>query len=149
MPMSKSYEDLVDSLLHDTNASRTTVRLCRDDGNAELVAEALSPGIASMFGGPITNLSEAPTYQYLLKHHQLLIQNDCRNEGPTPPETLIKVYRVFAQMLAPVVVGGAMVATVSVHQVGSTRQWTSADIAALARAREQLEQALAGLSAHG
>lgn len=137
------YQEVAQSLLESTGASRTTVRLCRQDGSVELVAECLAPGVASMHGGPVTNISAAPTYQYLLSQRDLLIQNDCRTGEPSPPRSLVDFYHVYAQMLAPVVIDDAMVATISVHQVGSAREWTADEIESLAAARARLEAAMA------
>jgi GAF domain-containing protein len=42
-------------------------------------------------------------------------------------------------MLAPVIVDGEMVATISVHHQGGPREWQVAEVRALADARRRLE----------
>jgi len=119
-----------------TGASRTTVRLCGNDGSLDLVAESLAPGAPSMYGGSPAGVREAPTYRYLETEKTLLVQEDCRNAEVAPPVSLLDEYDVRAQMLAPVIIGGRLVATISVHQQGSARRWSPADVAALEEAQE-------------
>ena len=64
----------------------------------------------------------------------ILVQDDCRASGPRPPASLIERYRVYAQMLAPVLSDGEMIGTISVHQQDTTRHWTAADVATLEEA---------------
>lgn len=138
------YEELAAALLARVNASRVTVRLCEDGSDPLLVAEALAPGIPSMAGGPVTGIREAGTYVFLEKERRILVQNDCRAGEPTPPPSLIETYRVYAQMLAPVIVRGEMVGTISVHQQDRSRVWTKGEIGALADAQMTLEAELTG-----
>lgn len=130
-----SLKSIVDDLLLATGASRATCRLCMPDGSADLVAEALAEGVDSMGTQSVPGIVEAPTYQFLINEQELLIQNDCRTAAVAPPATLVSHYRVFAQMLAPVIIGTEMVATISVHEQDRTRDWTNEEIAALGRAQ--------------
>ena len=63
----------------------------------------------------------------------ILVQDDCVNEGPEPPRSMIERYRVRAQLVAPVLDGAALIGTISVHQQDTTRHWSRSDIAALER----------------
>lgn len=126
-----ALQEICRRLLDATASSRTTVRLVDGDGAVRLAAEEVAEGVASMADGPQPAVAAAPTYRYLEATRSCLYQSDTRNEPPAPPPSLVEHYRVLAQMLAPVEVGGAMVATVSVHQQARTRLWTGADRAAL------------------
>lgn len=130
---------VVDRLLAETAASRTTVRGRSGDDPVALLAEALAPGVESMADGQQpAAITAAPTYVVLSETKAVLVQDDCLNEGPEPPQSLTGRYRVRAQMLAPVLGGGEMIGTVSVHQQDTTRHWTAADIAALERAQAEV-----------
>ncbi|MHB1172937.1 MAG: GAF domain-containing protein [Lacisediminihabitans sp.] len=133
--------EIISSLLVATAASRATLRgpLAGTDTTIALLAESLADGVESMADGPISGIVEAGTYAYLREHHDLLIQPDCA-VGPQPPETLTGYFGVRAQMLGPLVDGGKVIGTISVHQQGRTRDWTESEVRALreavARVRE-------------
>jgi maleate isomerase len=135
---------IVADLLDATSASRTTVRLTRKDGQPELVAEALAPGVVSMATQTTPGIAEAPTYRYLEEHQTLLIQNDCQTDPVEPPRSLIDVFHVHAQMLAPVVIDGALVATISVHDERA-RAWSDVDVASLEAAQSAVTKTLVDL----
>lgn len=122
-----------DQLLERTGASRTTVRARSGDDPVALLAESLAPGVPTMHGIPAepAAIVAAPTYLVLAETKSILVQDDCRTQGPRPPESLTGHFRVRAQMLAPVLAGGEMIGTISVHQQDTPRHWTPADIAAL------------------
>ena len=135
---------VADDLRQQTKASRATVRLCAEDGSVEIVAESLADGARSMRVGPQPAVREAPTYIFLERERRILVQDDCRAAEHAPPPTLISVYGVLAQMLAPVVVDDRLVATISVHQQGRTRVWSKDDVAALAGAQIAIRSLLTG-----
>ena len=139
------FDRLVAELLASTQASRVTVRLCEEDVDPRLVAEALAPGVVSMANGSPDAIRTAGTYAYLEEERRILVQNDCRTGEPSPPTSLIGYYKVYAQMLAPVFVEGEMVATISVHQQDKPRTWSAAEVGALAAARATLEEELSSI----
>jgi hypothetical protein len=96
-----------------------------------------------MATGPSVDPRIHETYVYLERTHQLLIQDDCRVSEVPPPESLVDHYRVWAQMLAPVVVDGEFRGTISVHLMEQTRDWDDAAVQALESARRRLERTLA------
>lgn len=140
----ESLRRLVDRLRAETGASRTTVRGPAGGDPVALLAESLAPGVESMADGqqPAV-ITAAPTYVVLSETKAILVQDDCVNEGPEPPRSLVERYRVRAQMLAPVLHDGEMIGTISVHQQDATRHWTEADIAALKRAQDDVTAVLA------
>ncbi len=125
-------------LLGATRSSRTTIRLCRPDGQVQLVAEARARGVPSMADSQTPGIRAAGTYVYLEQTHQILVQRDCRTGEPAPPPSLVRDLHVYAQMLAPVIVAGAMAATISVHQQDRTRDWSPSDVRALAEAQAEV-----------
>ena len=106
------------------------------------MAESVAECVPSMHDGPQPAIVAAPTYTELERTRTILVQDDCRTQGPRPPASLIEHYRVYAQMLAPVFDGEDMIATISVHQQDRPRHWTEAEVAALRTATAELETAL-------
>jgi GAF domain-containing protein len=135
-------QPIADRLRTATSASRTTVRVVDATGAPALIAESLAGGVRSMRDGPQPAVTAAPTYVELERTRAILVQDDCRTEGPQPPASLIEDYRVYAQMLAPVFQDGHMIATISVHQQDATRHWSDTEIAALHRAAADVAAAL-------
>lgn len=66
------------------------------------------------------------------------MQDDLAAGEPRPPEALIRLYGVKAQMLAPIVRHGRLDGWVSVHEGKAARRWTKRDQAAVKRAVAQI-----------
>lgn len=129
--LSKPFlQALADVLRELTEASRVTFRLS-GSGGLLLATESLAKDIPSMTTGPREDPTIFPTYEFLERERDLLIQEDTRTHAVRPPDSLIHHYNVLAQMLAPIVVDGRVAGVVSVHQVGETRSWTASDVATL------------------
>ena len=137
-------DGLLSDLLALTDCSRTTMRIVGVDGSAHLLAECRAdadvPSMAGRSGG--IDPRRFPTYTYLEERRELLIQNDTRTDPVSPPPDLIEVHRVHAQMLAPLIVAGDFVGTLSVHLIGRTRDWSEEQIDALRRCRAAIEEIL-------
>jgi maleate isomerase len=141
---------LADQLRERTGASRTTVRGRAGDDPVALLAESLAPGVESMREGQqAAAIVAAPTYVVLSRTRTILVQDDCRGEGPRPPRSLIERYHVYAQMLAPVLDDDEMIGTISVHQQDTPRHWTRADVDALEQVTAEAAAILSGNSAAG
>lgn len=140
----EQLQRLAEALRAETGASRTTVRGRRGDDPVALLAESLAPGAESMADGQQpAAITAAPTYLVLSQTRAILVQDDCVNQGPRPPRSMIERYRVRAQMVAPVLDDGQLAGTISVHQQDSVRHWTPADIAALERVQAEVTAVLA------
>jgi GAF domain-containing protein len=137
------FDALMDDVLVATQSSRTTLRLVGVNGSAHLIAERRSGvEVPSMAAGNQVDPRAYPTYAYLEETQDLLVQNDTRVAAVSPPPDLVDVHRVFAQMLAPVVVHGAFVGTISVHLIGVARNWSPEQVDALRRCRSHVEDLL-------
>ena len=137
-----TYQDIVEKLLADVGASRTTIRVDRPDAVFPVVAEATAPGINSIAGATSIDLKAAPTFIFLAEQKRPLIQSDLLNTDVPPPPALIELYRARAQMVAPILRDDELVGMVSVHYAPGVRDWTSEDIAALEQAVEQVQAQL-------
>jgi non-heme chloroperoxidase len=126
-------QDIVERLRSDVKGSRTTLRLDVPGLNFPAVAESLAPGIASIKSDNSLDQRGAATGQRVLQG-EILVQASTATADPPPPQALIDVYGVKAQMVAPVFRDGEVVGWLSVHYNPSVRDWTDADVAALRQA---------------
>jgi maleate isomerase len=136
------YREIVEELLLEIGASRTTLRLDSPEAFFPVVAEALAPAIGSIVGDSSIDLGGSATFQFLAREKRLLIQPDLLAADPAPPPELVELYGAKAQMLAPIVRAERLVGIVSVHYAPGPREWTAGDVAALERAVEQVLNAL-------
>lgn len=138
-----SFQAIVEELLAQTGASRTTLRLDRPEETFPVVAEALAPGVRSIRGDSSIDLRAAPTFQFLEREQRPLVQDDLLAADPPPPPELIELYGARAQMVAPIVQGGRLAGIVSVHYAPGPRPWSGEDVATLERAARRVQEELA------
>lgn len=117
-------------LLARTEASRVTLRLDVVGMNFPVVGEAVD-SVAVLSGNHSLDQRNLDTVQYLLRTHDVLIQDDCSTAEPAPPAALIGAYGVKAQMLAPVLREHRVLGWVSVHDCVRARTWRDSDVTAL------------------
>jgi maleate isomerase len=142
-----TFDAILADLLAEIDASRTTLRL--DDtalgfAVADVAGEARLTTEKSLRGQTSINQRAAPTAQWLEQHRRLLVQNDFSERALRPPEALLRLYGVKAQMLAPVIRDGHLDGWVSVHETRQVRKWSRTDQAAVVTAAERILQALEG-----
>jgi maleate isomerase len=145
MPAPRTFpqevDDLLSGLLRAIGASRSTLRLDDPSRNFhinDVVAEALTPGAKSLRGQTSINQRATDTAQWIERHRRLLVQDDLSNAEPRPPEVLVRLYGVKAQMLAPIIREGRLDGWISVHETKAARRWSKSDQAAIARAADQV-----------
>lgn len=128
------FNRILAKLLEDTRASRTTMRIdvpelgFRVDDPA---GEARQPDVRALSGQTSLDQRALDTVRWMERHHDYLIQNQCRGADPAPPDALIEIYGVQAQMLGPVIRNGRLAGWISVHENRSVRTWTEAEVAML------------------
>lgn len=138
-----TFQEIVEKLLADVGASRTTLRLDRPDAVFPVVAEAMAPGIGSIAGATSIDLKAAPTFVFLAEERRPLIQADLLDTDVPPPPQLIELYGARAQMLAPILRDEQLIGILSVHYAPGPREWTDEDVATLERASEDIQAQLA------
>jgi GAF domain-containing protein len=126
----------IDSILRDllraAGASRVTLRQDMPGEYAFPVThEALAPGVASLVGERTVDLRNQPVVRELMQGHQV-VQSDCRAAFDDPAfQRMLETYGgLAAQVVTPVLADGRLVAIVSLHQLGTPRSWTAAEVAA-------------------
>lgn len=139
----RTLGEVIDSLLAATRASRVTLRRDLPGDAFPVVEEALQPGVASLRGERSVHLPTQPVVLEVRRGRQV-VQDDCRAAYDDPAfQRMLETYGgLAAQIVTPVIVDGKLLAIVSVHQLGSPRQWTDAEVAAAARAAEEVRELL-------
>lgn len=134
----------LEHLLEATAASRVTLR--RDvpgDYPFPVVEEALAPGVGSLREERSVDLPTQPVVLEIRKGHQV-VQHDSRASFDDPEfQRMLDVYGgLGAQIVTPVVVGGAVRAIVSLHQLGAPRKWTDDEVALATATAERVKELL-------
>ena len=140
--------EILAALRDATRAGRVTFRVDLPERGLhcnDVAAEALAPGVKSLRGQTAIDQRAAGSIRWLDDSKRPLVQNDLRGHvEPAPPPELMSIFGVTAQMLGPVVRGGALTGWISVHVEGGPRQWTEADVRALASAIDRVQHELDG-----
>jgi maleate isomerase len=130
-----SLQPVCEQLLSRTGADRVTVRADLAPLGLTVdypAAEAARGGVPRISRDGSLDQRRLETVRWLEQRRVPLIQ-PAFTRPPFPPAALLEVYRVRAQMLAPVETAGALTGWVSVHSL-TERGWTAADVAALQQA---------------
>jgi GAF domain-containing protein len=133
-------QPILAGLLAQTGASRVTLRQDLPGGYAFPVThEALAPGVASLLEERTVDLRTQPVAVEVASGRQV-VQDDCASASADPDfQRMREIYGgLAAQIVTPVLVDGRVSGIVSVHQLGSPRHWTAAEIEACREATAQL-----------
>ena len=140
--------EILAALRDATRAGRVTFRVDLPERGLhcnDVAAEALAPGVKSLRGQTAIDQRAAGSIRWLDDSKRPLVQNDLRGHvEPAPPPELMSIFGVTAQMLGPVVRGGALTGWISVHVEGGPRQWAEADVRALESAIDRVQHELDG-----
>jgi GAF domain-containing protein len=122
-------QEVVDELLRATGASRVTLREEQSHAFFPIAREALAQGVMSIKDVQARNMEQQPVVLEIVKGHQV-VQNDCLSAfDDVDFQEMLDLYGgMRAQIVTPVMVDGALKGIISVHQLGSPREWTDNDI---------------------
>ncbi len=124
--------EVCESLLLKTEASRTTIRADIVSSGIDVdlaLGEAVHQGVPKIASDGSLDQRSLETIKWLEMKRETLIQPNF-NTAPTPPQALIDIYGVKAQMLGPVFVANVLVGWISVHSL-EERLWKDKDVAVL------------------
>jgi GAF domain-containing protein len=141
----RAFYVTVEELRRATRASRTTLRLDHSEWSLhvdDVAAEALEPGVRSLAGQTSIDQRQADSVRWLDRERRPLVQDDCLAASHPPPQELVDLYGVRAQMLGPIVRGRRLVGWLSVHENRGPRDWSEEDVAALAHAIAAIDAVL-------
>jgi GAF domain-containing protein len=133
-------DETLERLLHEVGASRVTLRQdLPGDYAFPVTHEALADGAGSLVDERTVDLRSQPVVQELLRGRQV-VQPCCRDAFPDAAfHAMLDTYGgLAAQIVTPVVAGGRLAGILSLHQLGSPREWTNAEIAACTGAARQI-----------
>ncbi|PMR78784.1 GAF domain-containing protein [Billgrantia endophytica] len=143
--LSAAFNSILNRLLKETKASRTTLRIDLPQAAFHVddpAGEALEPGIKPLSGETALDQRKLDTVGWLERHREILIQASCLNVSPAPPQALMDIYGVKAQMLGPVIRDEELVGWVSVHENNATREWTPEEVGYLKQAVQEIHEIL-------
>lgn len=139
------FNKILDDLLTATAASRATLRIDIPAFSFHVddpAGEARAPGVRPLSGETALDQRALDTVRWMEEHRDYLIQEKCRGANPAPPDALIDIYGVQAQMLGPILRNDELLGWISVHENRTTRAWSSEDIAALKEAVSEVNAVL-------
>ncbi|WP_142847172.1 GAF domain-containing protein [Telmatospirillum sp. J64-1] len=142
-----AFNIVLADLLEQVGASRTTLRIDLPQFSFQVddpAGEARMAGVRPLSGETALDQRGLNTVRWMAEHHDYLVQPSCRDADPAPPQALIEIYGVQAQMLGPIVREKELMGWVSVHENRSTRQWSEMEVSHLRQAVEKIHALLDG-----
>ena len=125
---------IAESLRAQLDVMRVTIRLDDTPGvEMPVKAEALAPGIAAIAATLLTGVRASGTARWVEQERRVLVQDDIVASSAIPVTQLVEQFGVRAQLLAPILSGGALIGLLSVHS-GELRSWSEAEAAVAAEA---------------
>jgi GAF domain-containing protein len=125
-------DDVLRGLLRDTGASRVTLRQdLPGDYAFPVTHEALAARVGSLKHERTIDLRSQPVALEVAAGRQV-VQNDCSAAYDDPAfHRMRETYGgLAAQIVTPVLTDGAVKGVISLHQLGSPRRWTEAEVEA-------------------
>jgi GAF domain-containing protein len=126
-----ALQEIAESVLDATGATRVTIRAAAD--GFAVAAEALAPGTPSVRGSR-PNPGVDPVVERVLAGETVV--DDAVEQDLAPDDPRAR-YRITAEIVTPVMAGGAVIGVLSVHETARQRSWSP----------EEVETALAGARA--
>lgn len=135
-----SIAGVLEELLVATGASRVTLR--RDVPGEDafpVVEEALAVGVGSLRGERSVHLPTQPVVLEVQQGRQV-VQDDCAAayDDPEFQRMLVAYGGLAAQIVTPIEVRDRLEAILSVHQLGTPRDWSADEIATVTAAAARL-----------
>jgi GAF domain-containing protein len=136
-------DDVLEQLLAATGASRVTLREDVPNEVFPVTHEALAEGVPSLEGVATPDMARQPVVLEVQQGRQV-VQDDCPAASEEPHfRQMLELYGgLRAQIVTPVVRDGRVVAIVSLHQLGRTRQWSAAEIEVASAAARRVGELL-------
>jgi len=137
-------DSILGDLLRALGASRVTLRQDLPGEYAFPVThEALAPGFPSLVDERTVELRNQPVVRELMRGQQV-VQPDCRAAFDEPAfQRMLEIYGgLAAQVVTPIILCDQLAAIVSLHQLGTPRAWTDAEVAACTGTADRVAQLL-------
>jgi GAF domain-containing protein len=137
-------DSILGGLLRAVGASRVTLRQdLPGDYAFPVTHEARARGVASLVHERTVDLRDQPVVRELVRGNQV-VQADCRAAFDDPAfQRMLATYGgLAAQVVTPIVVGDRLAAILSLHQLGTPRSWTDAEVTACTSTADRVAQLL-------
>lgn len=126
-------------------ASRVMLREASAGDEFPITIEILEPGVGPAMGLRGLRADNSPTFQTIAATGTRVVQPDCaravaREHGADGPfaEMVATYGGLGAFIVEPIFSSGALTALISIHQLGGPREWTTAEVNAVAAVAERL-----------
>jgi GAF domain-containing protein len=134
-----ALDAIVAALREQVGVDRCTLRLDVAGEYFPVVHEALTAGTGSLIGDRKVSLQGQPVVEAILGGAEQVVQPDCAvaSDDPAFQAMLAHYGGLGAQIVTPVREGTALLGIISLHHLGSPREWSERELA-LARAGADL-----------
>jgi GAF domain-containing protein len=126
-----ALDAIVAALRERVDVDRCTLRLEVAGEYFPVVHEARTPGTGTLIGDRTVSLQGQPVVEAILAGAEQVVQPDCAvaSEDPAFQAMLGHYGGLGAQIVTPVRDGAALLAIISLHHLGSPREWSERELA--------------------
>lgn len=132
-------------LRHATCSQRVTLRIdspLLGVSVDDVLLEDVNSDTRSLRSDSSMSQRELETVIFLDREKRMLVQENCAKDPIRPPDVLLQMYGVKAQMLCPLIHHDAVVGWISVHDTKGPHSWNSSEIQLLKNTTDQVYRAL-------
>ncbi len=139
-------EQLISDLFHLVRASRVTLRQRRTDPEQSfpVTVEIAADGVKRLMEQGEADLTNDPVFNSLKGGGKMAVIDDCAlYTAGGQVSTIVDLYGIKSEIVAPVRVNGCLAAIISVHETRGPRKWTPEDVSAVVRMTNEIARFLA------
>jgi GAF domain-containing protein len=144
-----ALDAIVAALREQVDVDRCTLRLDVAGEYFPVVHEALAAGTGSLIGDRKVSLQGQPVVEAILGGAEQVVQPDCAaaSDDPAFQAMLAHYGGLAAQIVTPVREGAALLGIISLHHLGSPREWSERELALPCAGADLVRRLLAAGSA--
>ena len=122
-----AFDAIVGALREQVGVDRCTLRLDVDGEYFPVVHESLTPGTGTLIGERKVSLQGQPVVDAILAGAEQVVQPDCAaaSEDPAFQAMLAHYGGLAAQIVTPARDGAELLGIISLHHLGSPREWSA------------------------
>jgi GAF domain-containing protein len=144
-----AFDAIVTALREQVGVERCTLRLDAAGEYFPVVHEARSQGTGTLIGDRGVSLQGQPVVEAILAGAEQVVQPDCgaASDDPAFQAMLVHYGGLGAQIVTPVRDGRALLGIISLHHLGSPRQWSERERKLPRAGAELVRRLIAGTGA--
>jgi GAF domain-containing protein len=125
-----ALDAVVAALREQVGVDRCTLRLEVEGEYFPVVHESRTPGTGSLIGDRKVSLQGQPVVEAILGGAEQVVQPDCASASEDPAfQAMLGHYGgLAAQIVTPVREGPALLGIISLHHLGSPREWSEREL---------------------